>query len=74
MENKNQEIQLAKDEAVVTTLEAVMAQLKESDDVSVNRDEIAADLLVAKMALDFEKTGKIAKEQVKNMLLNYFSL
>jgi hypothetical protein len=69
---KTENIQLAKSEACVITLEMVAAQLNESDDISVIKNVIAGDLLVAKIAFDLEKNGKVEQEQVKKYVAELF--
>lgn len=69
---KTENLQLAKSEACVITLEMVAAQLNESDDISVIKNEIAGDLLVAKIAFDLEKNGKVEQEQVKQYVAELF--
>ncbi len=80
MENQNQDIeivpsnptQIIKEEAIVTTLEMVMAQLNESDDISINKNVIASDLLVAKISLAYEKTGTVDKALIKKYIAELF--
>ena len=68
----DKEMQIVKDETIVITLEMVRAELNESDDINVIKSEIASDLLVAKIGLDFEKTGKVNKEQIKKYIDELF--
>ena len=68
----DKEMQIVKDETIVITLEMVRAELNESDDINVIKSEIASDLLVAKIGLDFEKTGKVNKEQIKKYIDEFF--
>ncbi len=63
---------LSKSEMWVTTLEMVMAQLNEHKDISDLRNEIAGDLLVAKISLDFDRTGKVDDKKIKSYISELF--
>lgn len=74
-EEKEKEIPIAKAEMVVVTLEMVWAQLNDKeigDDLSAIKSNIAGDLVVAKIGLEFEKTGKFDKAKVKDLISEYF--
>jgi hypothetical protein len=74
MENKNQTIEnptsgkLSESEAIVATLELVWEQLGKCDDLNSIKSEVASDLLIARIALDFEKTGQLDKKQIKKYI------
>ena len=70
--NWEKQIQQEKDEVIVTALEMVMTTLNEKEDLSELKSEIAADLLVAKIAVEYDKTGKFDKKKLKNLITELF--
>ena len=63
---------LTKNQAIIVTLELVNAQINETDDIGTIRSAVATDLLVAKIGLDFDQTGKINKEKIKGYIQELF--
>jgi hypothetical protein len=63
---------LTKSEMIVATLEMVSSQLNETEDISTIRTEIAGDLLVAKISLEFEKNGNFDKKKIKDFIKELF--
>jgi hypothetical protein len=70
--NWEKQIQQEKDEMAVAVLEMVMATLNEKEDPSDLKSEIAADLLVAQIAVEYDKTGKFDKQKIKNLVTEIF--
>jgi hypothetical protein len=70
--NWEKQTQQEKDEMAVTILEMVMTTLNEKEDPSELKSEIAADLLVATMAVEYDKTGKFDKQKLKNLVTELF--
>jgi hypothetical protein len=52
-------------ETIVKALEMVWAEINNSDDISIIRRKVAAELLFGRIALDFEKNGKLDNEKIK---------
>ena len=70
--NWEKQIQQEKNEMAVTVLEMVMSTLNEKEDPSELKSEIAADLLVAKMAVECGKTGKFDEKKLKKLVTELF--
>lgn len=66
--NNRESNQRAVDEATVTTLEMVYNELKKNEEIQKVREDVAADLLVAKVALEYDKTGNFSKENLRSLV------
>jgi len=50
----------------------LLISLYEKEDISELKSEIAADIVVAKLALEYEKTKVFDKERCKEIITEYF--
>jgi hypothetical protein len=65
--------QIAINEAVVTTLEAVWTKINEINEPSDLQHEIAGDLIAARTALETAKNGQANPENIKKWAIELFA-